>query len=928
MGSADRLMQSMQDRLERLRGEIKTDPLRNPVRELAHELSRALEAQEHDLGDLEALIERLDREAFASRAEHVSAYLAGAEIGEAPLARAVETLSEPLIDFASFDAFWSHRQETLVFTGHPTFLLSLDARRRLADEASRNAVPARGAGLPDSPITLDFEHEQAEAALRTAADAVYRLNRSILAYAQKAYPDEWLGMEPGPIGLGTWVGYDMDGRTDIGWEDVIRHRLHEKQLRLGLYVERLKAVGEPVAPVTDTVEAAWQRTQRYYDAFCQDLTDPETLAKAANLLTEGPEPLVSVEPLIARLTAIAASVDADTALEIAAIRADMRLFGLGMGDVHFRLNASQIRNAARAILPQGLREDLFSRGALESISKSIETVEPIRVNFRSLAGERGAAARLFIAMAQILKHIDADTPIRLLIAECENPVTVLAAIYQARYFDIAGQVDICPLFETALSLDRGRRILDVLLGQPAFQAHVKARGRVAIETGFSDAGRFMGQVPAALAIERLHAQFADELAHHGLQHLRAIIYDTHGESMGRGGHPGGIVDRCLYALSPWARQQFRKRSIPLSHEQSFQGGDGYIWFTNDHLAERTLTGILLAGKAASDVGRAPDPFYLKTSASLDFFNSVKRRQEALFVDPAYNIALGALGLALLPQTGSRKSRRQFDRQTDEETSLRRIRAIPHNAILQQLGFLANILGGVGNALAVEPEALRNLRQNSDRFDRIMRMVNRARAGSDMKTLIAYMNLYSGSFWATRPITGQEAHLEMACATLAQHLADDQRYFAGLQLAARLRSDSIALSRAFALMDFHTGGTSGHTDPQLDLLHAVRIALIQHVFLLAADLPAHTPRGTFSRQDVMDAVLSLDIEGAVAILREAFPHQPAGLGDAAFAEPADAERSDPFFDVGRTEALIDELETVQRLIHRITVGIANHFGAIG
>ncbi|MEM9421801.1 MAG: phosphoenolpyruvate carboxylase, partial [Pseudomonadota bacterium] len=160
-------------------------------------------------------------------------------------------------------------------------------------------------------------------------------------------------------------------------------------------------------------------------------------------------------------------------------------------------------------------------------------------------------------------------------------------------------------------------------------------------------------------------QLADEMQRQGLGQLDAVIYDTHGESMGRGGHPGGIVDRCLYALSPWARDQFAKRDIHLRHEQSFQGGDGYLWFTNETLADKTITGILTAGQEAKQLAKKEDPFYRETSASLDFFNAVKRRQEELFRDPAYNVALAAMGLSLLPSTGSRKSRRQFDRQADE-----------------------------------------------------------------------------------------------------------------------------------------------------------------------------------------------------------------------------------------------------------------------
>ena len=37
---------------------------------------------------------------------------------------------------------------------------------------------------------------------------------------------------PRPIILTSWVGYDTDGRTDIGWWDTLRLRLEMKRLQL------------------------------------------------------------------------------------------------------------------------------------------------------------------------------------------------------------------------------------------------------------------------------------------------------------------------------------------------------------------------------------------------------------------------------------------------------------------------------------------------------------------------------------------------------------------------------------------------------------------------------------------------------------------------------------------------------------------------
>ena len=140
-------------------------------------------------------------------------------------------------------------------------------------------------------------------------------------------------------------------------------------------------------------------------------------------------------------------------------------------------------------------------------------------------------------MAQILQHIDGDAPIRMLVAECEEPATMLAALYFARLFGIEDKVDVSPLFETESALEHGGRFLDELLAETEYQDYAKARGRVAIQTGFSDAGRFVGQIPASLAIERLQGRLAEAMAANGLTDVAALIFNTHGESMGRGAHP-------------------------------------------------------------------------------------------------------------------------------------------------------------------------------------------------------------------------------------------------------------------------------------------------------------------------------------------------------------------------------------------------------
>jgi phosphoenolpyruvate carboxylase len=314
------------------------------------------------------------------------------------------------------------------------------------------------------------------------------------------------------------------------------------------------------------------------DDFAADLSDPSALSVAANRLTANdPRKLLSLARTIEALEGEANEAEAERAIALKTLAAAMRADGLGMGWIHFRVNAKQLHNGIRRQLDPEGELDLSSKGAVVYLRKAIAKVKSLRSNFAALAIEASTATRQFLAMAQILRHIDADAPIRMLVAECEEPATVLAALYFAKLFGIADKVDVSPLFETEQALEHGGRFLDALLEEGEYRAYARKRGRVSVQTGFSDAGRFVGQIPASLAIERLQGRLAEAMAANGLSDVAALVFNTHGESMGRGAHPDSLADRLAWPLSPWARRRFVRAGIRLEPEVSFQGGDGYLF---------------------------------------------------------------------------------------------------------------------------------------------------------------------------------------------------------------------------------------------------------------------------------------------------------------------------------------------------------------
>jgi phosphoenolpyruvate carboxylase len=917
----------LNQRLREMHALTSETPLFNPVFQLSLDLSRKIESGDLNLAAVNSLVSELECDALQSRASKLQQLLSPVDPAQNDAAIANLADSD---DFEQFAQQWAKPLQHIVFTAHPTFLLNAAQSDAVATAASSGNINAQIVCVADharDSVTLDYEHQEALAAITRAATARDRIVEQLFDIAAARWPDQWRTLRPMPFRFATWVGYDMDGRTDIRWTTSLHYRLHEKAQRLSQYAAN--AVEISIIPdIAGQLERAARYTESMAELFKDGLDSPEKLSLAANsITTEHNDKLLSLNPIITELEHLAETADAPVARALLVLSCAMRSDGLGMGWIHFRANASQLQNAIRRRIDPDQKLDLASRTALIRLRQLFDQIKPLRTNFAALSIEDTTALRQFLSMAQILKHIDADAPIRMLIAECEEPQTVLAALYFAKLFGIEHKVDVSPLFETETAMEHGGRFLDALLAEPVYQDYARKRGRVAIQTGFSDAGRFVGQLPAALAIERLQGRLARMMAKHGLNDVAALIFNTHGESMGRGAHPSNFQDRLTYPLSIWSRKQFAKQSIAIEPEVSFQGGDGYLFFRTPSLAYAALTRI--AEVETRKLPDTEDPFYTRTDVSLDFYRGIRRLQRNFLESTTYARSLTAFGLGLLNDTGSRKSRRQFDVAANRAMSLRQIRAIPHNAILQQLGYPVNLIAGTGTAAGEDVEAVADLINSSPRGQQIIRMLRASNRLASIKSVAAYGELFNSAYWASRPYRGTEAYLEPACLALAERLTTDDRNSAFRTLTSRLRVDALQLHRLLKLV--HTDEDfTGREDLRrsLGVLQALRLGLMQHLFLLAVQVPAFSRSNDISRDDVLEMIFAMRIDDALEQLRRAFPVSVPAISDFAVDEASDYPDGAEQAYAGIHSQFIDPMAQSYAMILRIGTAIANHFGAHG
>ncbi len=946
--SSDQWHQQYRHQLTELRARVGDNPQSNPIVALAFRISRDMEAGHRSLADLDHLVKRLSDHAFGERADRLARYLDLPQSGEEKQLRAFirGQAQDGALPFAQFQKLWQHARIGVVFTAHPTFSTSETLANLLAklvesfdDAERRDWLQGELRELPHKPqqtIDIAYEHRLAQATIGEWRSAHAECTRILLDEAASLYPEHWRELRTELATCASWVGYDLDGRTDIQWWHSLRLRIAEKRSQLVHYrdtIQRLSRANDrdpgatPLVSAIDFLDAAITVAEGDMRAFNADVEHAEALAPAANRLTDNnPRRLTSRKVLLKPLDeAVAAAQDDAFCREIMVLRDEVANVGFGTAHIHLRINAAQLHNAIRQVLHIS-DLDIPSRLLAARLSELIRVAKPESVNFASLLFERATAKRQFIMLSQILKHVDSDTPVRFLIAECEQPLTVLTAVYFAKLFGIDDRLDISPLFETADALERGAHLVEQLLETEAYQNYVRSRGRLCIQTGFSDAGRYVGQISATLAIERLHIKLAHLLATRKLADVEVVIFNTHGESVGRGSHPASLQARLSYVLSPTARRLYQQANIPLKHETSFQGGDGYLLFARPRLARATLFGLLQA--AFEDATSLPeDPFYADTDQSLDFFLQLKAWHEALFHDTDYRVLLASFGTHLLFNTGSRRSRRQHEINPVEGQDALHLRAIPHNAILQQLGYVAHAIGGIGTATRMERERFIETCRNSPRLLSFMTMVAHIKRNSSLSTLTAYASLVDPGYWSARVHAGGEAAQNENFRHLVRLLDDDHRATAMKRAVHRLREDEFDLHTLFKAIDIDARPAP---DERLDtdLLHATRIAVIMHIFMLAMRIPHFSTRDDISRDDILKLILRLDIPPALELLRIAFPVASSDEGDISLTESA-SYRADPHNGYQElNEALLDGIEQAYDLARRIGIAISHHYGAHG
>jgi len=919
------------DLVAKARQAAQGDPFANPVLSVALSLSRKLDEGEMLHADLAGILKQLGRAAFLDRAQRLAKTVdTSTGSPDTNLATIANRSARPdpgdsPVPIAVYRAACERPRAAAVFTAHPTFSLPHETAHALAAAAGGKPLPETLNLRPAAP-SLGEEFEQAASAIINGRDALDRLAAAFLGTARSIWPDRWTQLNPRPVILASWVGYDTDGRTDIGWQDTLRLRLRMKRLQLSRLASQLAALPE------DCTAALRQRTTQALEGVTAQIEacppsghpSPEAAQRFAwALVGRREEALTTPQPLLELFpAALAAAPDDQVRLALCVARAGLLAHGLSLAHTHVRLNAAQLHNAARLRFPAlgaGPEDPARRRALFAAVNAALDEARPGPVDTGGLMAEQASAARLMMTVAQITKHIDSSQPVRFLVAETESGYTLLAALLLARLAGVEDQVEISPLFETAEALERrGERVVEEALRSPHWRAHLKRVGRLCLQFGYSDSGRYIGQVAATHLIERLKLRVAELLSRHDLPGLEVVLFDTHGEGLGRGGHPDGLAARLDYLDPPAVRAAFAAHNIPVRLETSFQGGDGYLLFGTPALAHAAVARIAEHAFAPLPKGE-PDPVYAEGGFATDLFTGARAAFHGLVEDPGYAALLGAFGTALLDRTGSRPAARQSD--SGGPAAIRHpreLRAIPNNAVLQQLGFLANLMHGLGEGALQEADSFAELLHRSPRFSNALAFARAGLSLSDTDVLRGYTASLDPANWFIRAAQTRRPGRAAALVSVARALEKLGLGDSARGVFRRLKADDLALRAAWP------GGAPCMSD-RLFALHALRLCLIHRIWLLAVEVPDFSPRHGIARDGLMQRLLRLDVEDAVSLLDQVFPFDEPPGADLDYAEPPAARHGGY---AREQEEIIRPLRELFGMVREVSAVVSLECGAFG
>ncbi|HEY6014874.1 MAG TPA: phosphoenolpyruvate carboxylase, partial [Candidatus Limnocylindrales bacterium] len=211
--------------------------------------------------------------------------------------------------------------------------------------------------------------------------------------------------------------------------------------------------------------------------------------------------------------------------EVAELRWQLGTFGFHLASLEIRQHAA-IHAAALAAVRAG-------RSGSTELAAGV-TLDEVLATFRGIA-----AAQARHGVEACRRYVVSFT------ASATDVANVLELARLAAGDGDAPALDVVPLFESSVALERAGSILAALLDDPAYRDGIRAHGdRQEVMLGYSDSNKELGFLAGAWMLQQAQASMVETATARGVE---LTIFHGRGGAIGRGGGP---TNRAILGLAP------------------------------------------------------------------------------------------------------------------------------------------------------------------------------------------------------------------------------------------------------------------------------------------------------------------------------------------------------------------------------------------
>jgi phosphoenolpyruvate carboxylase len=273
---------------------------------------------------------------------------------------------------------------------------------------------------------------------------------------------------------------------------------------------------------------------------------------------------------------------------VADLRAQLATFGFHLAALEVRQHSAVHRAAEEAIAAGRLEGEVVPGVTAAEVVETLRTVAAAQARYGA-----GAAGRYVISFTA-----EADDVRRLL--RLADAVAAIPALDGPLGGDGgalgAPRLDVVPLFEDAATLESAGPILDEILRDPAYRAHLRARGdRQEVMLGYSDSNKESGYLAANWLLHRAQTALAVTARAHDVE---LTLFHGRGGAIGRGGGPANRAILGLASGSLDGRLKLTEQGEVIAANYADRG------IARRHL-ERLAAATLVASSAAHAATLAP-----------------------------------------------------------------------------------------------------------------------------------------------------------------------------------------------------------------------------------------------------------------------------------------------------------------------------------